>query len=61
MESTYSFHIQFTDGTNPYFSFPCDRKKHLAQLRKWRKNYDLSVISRSGNLVFLLASQKITR
>lgn len=42
---TYSFHLEFTNGSNPYYHFPCDKRHHNAALKKWRKNYELKEIS----------------
>ena len=37
----YRFHIQFADGSNPYYHFLCEHGKHYRALRKWRNNYFL--------------------
>ena len=41
----YSFHIQFYDGSNPYYHFPCDYGKHYRAMRKWAKNYKLQKLN----------------
>ena len=37
----YSFHIEFADGSNPYYHFPCEYGKHYRELRKWKRKYRL--------------------
>ena len=44
---TYSFHLTFADGSNPYYSFPTDETTHKAALRKWKRNYDLILDQRT--------------
>lgn len=54
----YSFHIEFTNGSNPFFSFPCEYKKHIAQLRRWKARYKLDVLARIGNTTYYRATEK---
>lgn len=53
-----SFHIEFEDGSNPYYHFPCDSKTHRQELRKWRKNYTLTLIGKIGDLELYRAQKK---
>ena len=41
----YSFHIQFADGSNPYYHFPAEYSKHYQALRKWAKQYKLQKLN----------------
>lgn len=45
----YSFHIQFADGSNPYYHFPAEYGNHYQALRKWAKNYKLEKIKKTDN------------
>ena len=42
----YSFHIQFADGSNPYYHFPCEYGKHYRALRAWAKTFNLHRIKK---------------
>ena len=37
----YSFHIQFADGSNPYYHFPAEYGKHYQALQAWKRRYFL--------------------
>ena len=41
----YSFHIQFADGSNPYYHFSCGYGKHYRAMRSWAKNYKLQKLN----------------
>lgn len=55
----HSFHLTFADGSNPYYHFPCSLQKHRRELRRWRMNYDLELVSKSGNLEFYTAKRRV--
>lgn len=55
MKKSYSFHITFADGSNPYYHFPCDLKHHNAALRKWRKMYTLRETCRQDGIIYYYA------
>ena len=59
MENLYSFHIQFADGSNPYYHFPCNYAKHAYAIRKWRRLYDLAVVSKRRGHVDFYATSRI--
>lgn len=42
-ELLYSFHITFEDGSNPYCSFNMRHDTFKKRIRKWMKNYNLTV------------------
>ena len=46
MANTFSFHIQFNDGSNPYLHFPTTYKRHYDALCKWKRNFCLTRIDR---------------
>ena len=54
----YSFHIEFTNGSNPFYSFPCNFQQHTAQLRKWKLHYNLETLARVGNTTYYKATEK---
>ena len=41
----YAFHIQFSDGSNPYYHFPCEQREHCRALRAWKKSYNLTKLN----------------
>ena len=43
----YVFHLTFTNGGNPYKSFPAAEKAHKAALKKWQREYTLTLDKRS--------------
>ena len=53
-----AFHIEFADGSNPYFHFACSKKKHESELRKWRRNYNLEFIKVVANIEYYRAERK---
>ena len=55
----YSFHIEFSDHSNPYYHFPCNYRKHLNAIKKWKRNYNLTVLARSENMIYFYAVPKI--
>lgn len=59
MNRLYSFHIQFTDGSNPYYHFPCNYSKHAYAIRKWRRMYDMKVLNRTPDHVNFLATYRV--
>lgn len=54
----WSFHIEFEDGSNPYYNFPCTRDRHLKALDKWKKSFDLELIKATGTMEFYRAKEK---
>lgn len=55
---TYAFHITFANGSNPYYHFPCDYKSHIAAIRKWKRHWNLEVVSRFDGLTNFRATEK---
>ena len=54
----YSFHIDFADGSNPYYHFPCSKEEHRKALRKWRRNWKLTLVSVVDKIFFYRAEEK---
>ena len=46
MEKRYSFHIAFSDGSNPYYHFGTTYSKHYSALQQWKKNYSMVEVNR---------------
>lgn len=45
MISSYSYHIEFTDGSNPYCNYhKLTKSKFNSEIRKWEKNFDMKLI-----------------
>jgi hypothetical protein len=42
--STYSIHILFSDGSNPYWKRGMTYPELLQERRRWRQNYTLELI-----------------
>lgn len=55
---TYAFHIDFANGSNPYYHFPCDHKSHVAAIRKWKLHWNLEVLQRLDGITYYLATEK---
>lgn len=59
---TYSFHITFADGSNPYYHFPCAYGKHYRALQRWANTYKLEkvkTVETNGNrLLFFIAKER---
>lgn len=53
-----SFHIEFEDGSNPYYHFPCPEADHKKALSVWRRMYELTLIGKSGTIEFYRAKEK---
>ena len=58
---TYSFHIDFADGSNPYYHFPCSKEEHRKAIRKWRRNWKLTLIGKVDTLYFFNAQERTAR
>lgn len=42
----YSFHLEFPNGANPYYHFPCEYRAYRNALKSWEKSHDLKVLQR---------------
>ena len=42
-ETYYSFHIMFTDGSNPFVSYHMWHDTFKKRIREWMKNYNLTI------------------
>lgn len=51
-------HITFTDGSNPYIKFTDSKKEADAELKKWSKNFNITVNKNSGGKIFVTAEPK---
>lgn len=54
----WSFHIEFEDGSNPYYHFACERELHEKDLNRWRKSYDLELVNTIGQMEFYKAKAR---
>ena len=48
MYKTYRIHIQFDNGSNPYYTFGMDEKSFKRELKRWKKDYTLKLQSVSA-------------
>ena len=55
---TYTIHIEFTDGSNPYTRFNMNLSEYLDEKAKWEKNYVLVPDMLAGSIVFFTAYEK---
>ena len=39
----YRIHIEFANGSNPYYSFAMPKKEYDKELKEWKKNYNLEL------------------
>ena len=46
-DKEYAFHLEFEDGSNPYYHYPTDRKLHNAALHGWEQSYELQLDDRT--------------
>lgn len=63
MGISYSIHISFEDGSTPYAKYNMDRSDYTKEIRKWRKNYTLTLnrveeMEWRDRIVFITASKK---
>lgn len=53
-----AFHIEFEDGSNPYYHFPCPEAEHEKQLNRWRVAFDLELLKVDGNMEYYRARHR---
>ena len=53
-----AFHINFKNGSNPYFHFACPIDEHMKALRKWKRRYTLKLVSVIDNIEFYTAEER---
>ena len=59
----YSYHIQFADGSNPYYHFPTTYKRHYDSVSKWKRLFALTEVGRErhkggGFTIFYTAKER---
>jgi len=53
-----SFHIEFDDGSNPYYHFPCEDEQHIKELRRWMVHFDLILVKIEKGIEYYRARRK---
>ena len=53
-----SFHIDFKDGSNPYYHFACPIEEHMKALKRWKRNYTLKLVAVVDSIEFYEAEAK---
>ena len=56
-----SFHITFTDGSNPYLSTNKDYKTVLKELEKWSKDFVFVSVTDKENIIYITAEGRDKR
>jgi len=56
--TTYSLHLSFKDGSNPYVRYGMNRQQYSRELLKWKRNYIVTIDKIENGLVFATAERK---
>ena len=54
----YSFVLVFANGSNQYYHFPCEYRRHVNALRQWKRHYTLDAFRRDGTTTYYQATEK---
>ena len=52
------FHVTFVNGSNPYYHFVCPIEEHKKALKKWRRNYNLKLVTINEDIEYYEAEEK---
>jgi len=56
--NTYSMHIIFADGSNPWVRFNMTREEYGFEINRWSRNYELKHVHETHGIHYFMATQK---